>query len=57
LPAISHPAGQLYDVICFGHVLFEMATGYELPTPNIDGLPPVPRTVERILKSIFKPGG
>lgn len=32
--AQSAPEVQNIDIVCFGHLLFEMCTGYELPTPQ-----------------------
>eukprot|EP00295_Goniomonas_pacifica_P031374 CAMPEP_0175963842 /NCGR_PEP_ID=MMETSP0108-20121206/37239_1 /TAXON_ID=195067 ORGANISM="Goniomonas pacifica, Strain CCMP1869" /NCGR_SAMPLE_ID=MMETSP0108 /ASSEMBLY_ACC=CAM_ASM_000204 /LENGTH=222 /DNA_ID=CAMNT_0017291775 /DNA_START=21 /DNA_END=687 /DNA_ORIENTATION=- len=49
-------ADGLVGVVCFGSLLFELATGEQLVGPGLDDLPPaVSPEVARILQSIFSP--
>jgi len=54
------PAASEVDVeaLCFGHVLYEMACGFELSSPVLDCVPPhCYREVGEVLEGIFNPNG
>lgn len=43
------------DSIAFGHIVFEMAMGYECPEDTPTSLPPCPLSVKEVLEAVFFP--
>eukprot|EP00300_Choanocystis_sp_HF-7_P022268 c2145_g1_i1.p1 GENE.c2145_g1_i1~~c2145_g1_i1.p1 ORF type:complete len:438 (+),score=97.24 c2145_g1_i1:72-1316(+) len=56
LPLLAQNLGVEVEVLCFGHVLFEMACGFEMDEAFPNFIPQsVPATIKSIIEAIFFP--